>query len=59
MKNTGETPKGPMMDRKEWMILITMLISFFLMGLAAGGGAALSFTGLGLIIWLLWRGRKL
>jgi hypothetical protein len=46
------------MDKKEWIILVVLVLGFFLMGTAAGGSAALSFAGLGLIIWLFWRGRK-
>jgi hypothetical protein len=48
-----------LLDKKEWLILIAMLLGFFLMGTAAGGGAAFSFAGFGLVIWIFWRGRKL
>ncbi len=62
MKKTTQTQKTEelVFDSKERMILITILLGFFFMGIGAGGfGAAVSFTGLGLVIWLFWRGRKL
>lgn len=46
-------------DYKEWMIFIVLMVGFAFMGLAGGTSGFFVFTGLGLIIWLLWRGRKL
>jgi hypothetical protein len=59
VKNVIERRWKMKMDRKEWAILFLMLLGFFLMGLAAGGNGAFSFAGLGLIIWVFWRGRKI
>lgn len=47
------------MNSKEWVILLSMVGGFGMIGTAAGGEAALAFAGLGLIIWVIWRGRKL
>lgn len=47
------------MNQKEWMLLVGLVLGMGLIGTAAGGGAALSFAGLGLVIWVIWRGRKL
>lgn len=47
------------MNQKEWLILIALIAGFALIGSAAGGSGVFTFAGLGLVIWIIWRGRKL
>jgi hypothetical protein len=63
MKKTDldkSTPANlPKTERKEVIIFGTIVGGFFLMGTAAGGGGAISFTGLGLIVWIIARHKHL
>lgn len=47
------------MNNKEWMIFIVLVLSFALMGTTGGVSGTFAFAGLGLVIWLIWRGRNL
>lgn len=51
--------EGIVISSKEKMIFWVLIIAFALMGLTKGFTGLVAFTGLGLIIWLIWRGRKL
>lgn len=46
-------------NNKEKLIFWIFIIAFALMGLTKGITGLLAFTGLGLLIWVIWRGRKL
>lgn len=46
-------------SKKEKIIFCAIVGGFALMGTAAGAGAALSFAGLGLVIWAVARHKHL
>jgi hypothetical protein len=45
------------MNKKELIIFLSFVGGMVVMGTPSGGG--FTFLGLGLIIWVIWRGRKL
>jgi hypothetical protein len=47
------------MNGKELVILIALVAGFALMGSAAGAAGLFTFAGIGLTVWIVWRGRKL
>jgi hypothetical protein len=51
--------KNELMNKREWMIFGTLVGGMALVGVGAGLGGMISFAGLGIIIWLIWRGRHL
>jgi hypothetical protein len=47
------------MNSREWTKFGVLVGAFALMGLTQGASGFFAFTGLGLVIWLVWRGRYL
>jgi hypothetical protein len=47
------------MNQNEKMKMIILVGAFALLGLTQGFVGCVAFTGLGLIVWLIWRGRHL
>lgn len=49
-----------LMSKKEWIIFASLVGSLTLMGLVTGGIKDMLMMGcFGLIVWGVWRGRKL
>lgn len=47
------------MNKHEWLVMLALVGGMGLLGLTAGFDGFLVFVGLGLIIWVVWRGRKM
>lgn len=58
VNNMKNEPKLKM-NKAEWFILAALVGGMGLMGLTAGLNGFLVFVGLGLLIWVVWRGRKM